>query len=49
MLVEIESIDKGHPVTMVRVEEDLDIVGELVGVDTTPVDSIILVRIEEDN
>ena len=49
MLVEIEIIDKGRPTTMVKVEEDLDIVEELVGVDTTLVDSIIPVRIEEDN
>ena len=49
MLVEIESIDKGHPATMVKVEEDLGLVEELVGVDTTLADSIIPVRIEEDN
>jgi hypothetical protein len=49
MLVEIETIDKGHPTTMVKVEEDSGIVEELVGVDTTLVDSIIPVRIEEDN
>jgi hypothetical protein len=50
MLVEIESIDKGRPITIVKVEEDLDIVEEeSAGVDTTLVDSIIPVHTEEDN
>jgi hypothetical protein len=49
MSVEIETIDKGQPTTMAKVEEDLAIVGELVGVDTILVDSITPVRIEEDN
>lgn len=49
MLVEIESIDKGRPITIVKIEEDSDIVEESAGVDTTLVDSIIPVHIDEDN
>lgn len=49
MLVEIESIDKGRPITIVKVEEDSDIVEESVGADTTLVDSIIPAHTEEDN
>lgn len=50
MLVEIELIDKGRPITIARVEGDSDIVEvESAGVDTTLVDSIIPVHTEEDN
>ena len=48
MSTEIESIDKDPLTPIVKVGEDSDIAEELIGVDRSIADSIIIAHIEED-
>jgi hypothetical protein len=48
MLAETESADRGHSTTIVKIGEDSDLIEGLIELDTTMVDSIITVNIEED-